>query len=418
MKKTILLIIFLLGIFLIGFDSNANEEKTNFSKIYKDNIANIEKTMRQIEDYVETNGLKDVYTKYPKYFAYRLRNCELNEYYQFEEFFGWFNRSIIKFDIIECGRVDEYHKYIKCNIWTRYRTFGDSIFLKKEFGSYQLFEKLYLVCDNQFSDIIEAYDDLETYKVVNQMKKFKNASKVKVIQCHFDYDKMQGNYDTRNLTSDEINILIDFIGKIKFKWRTDVPREVRRYLIKPETKLIIEYENTEYPIWIDTSHNVRLIYFVEQDLLTFYNIDNKLFFKLFYDHLASLNNYYLFFEPDDFEGNAFPDFLIQTLSNDTQEIICKAKMKHIILEWLNPDCSPELWLDKDMKYKVLKYEESITQYLKKVEEYINTEICLRQHKKIFPYCPSNNKNKYGFKVEPGVIEINCPTHGKQRINFE
>lgn len=406
----IILSFFLLSFLCSLYRVSARDTDGNESKIYKDNIEKIENTMHEIENYVKTYGLNNVYEKYPLFFLRPLTNPELREIYEFEKIDG---RQIIKFEIVECGKVDENQRYIKCKIWKKTWNLLD-LFESKELTDYYEYKELCLICDSKFDKINCSFDKLETFKIVNELKKIKNADKVKIF-----YTSKSGYIYIRDFDSEELKLFNVFIDNIKFN---NITKYLKDYGMGRDMniQLIVELNDIKIPIYIETTlypPSKRFVYFLKQALRTEYTADNKLFFKLYHDYLSISGNFKELFLADDANIDAVPDSLFKSLSAASQEILCESKQKYII------DCyiTDQIFdlSGHDLKTRMDIYNETIANYCKYIDKILKTiPICRPSYSgEILPYCPSNRNEKYQFIVKSGIVDLICPAHGKQTINL-
>jgi len=102
-------IIIILNIFLCN-STHAEYNENDLSKVYKQNIDKIQKQLNEIEEYIDKNGIKSVYDKYPKMlrkYIGRSTNTARADIIESESklFYAYdWKGTIGKFDIIECGK--------------------------------------------------------------------------------------------------------------------------------------------------------------------------------------------------------------------------------------------------------------------------------------------------------------------------
>jgi len=228
-------IIIILNIFLCN-STHAEYNENDLSKVYKQNIDKIQKQLNEIEEYIDKNGIKSVYDKYPKMlrkYIGRSTNTARADIIESESklFYAYdWKGTIGKFDIIECGKISENYKYIKCMFY--YKTY-DSIDKKISLLKNDNFKKnnnvsieeMYIVCDKLFENIINTYDQIKIFNYVNDMKKFNNATKIKLYYANKNNTGYRAflhsinslklwNY-IRDLNTNEINILLGELSEIK-----------------------------------------------------------------------------------------------------------------------------------------------------------------------------------------------------------
>ena len=466
-------IIIILNIFLCN-STHAEYNENDLSKVYKQNIDKIQKQLNEIEEYIDKNGIKSVYDKYPKMlrkYIGRSTNTERADIIESESklFYAYdWKGTIGKFDIIECGKISENYKYIKCMFY--YKTY-DSIDKKISLLKNDNFKKnnnvsieeMYIVCDKLFENIINTYDQIKIFNYVNDMKKFNNATKIKLYYANKNetgYRAFLHSINSlklwdyiRDLNTNEINILLGELNEIKEEALMDLiyienyflkkdlskpkpiqltntrgintgfPHEPLNELVYPaDIKLIMEYDKAEYEIYLNMRPRFREIYFKKYDFFTYFNINNQLIFNLMIDYGIKYNKLSYIFYPlgDYFLFENYPEKLYQTIPKESQEIVCHSKIKYIFSKKLD---QPDLltYKENSIKFKTDNFSENIKkiddifkQYYDFIFKNINDSINFYYT----PTCPLSHKIKYQYKIDTSGIELICPTHGTKKVKFD
>jgi len=413
------------------------------SKVYSENIRKLESKIAEIEKHVIMHGIKDFFENYPKYFKRSVQDGGyLIDYLIYEDGRNFLRRTKLKFEIIECGKINEKYKYLKCNIWMRETIIFDELFEKANFADYTKADDEYIICDNMFANVIGAYDSLESFKILEDIKKLKDTRKVSVyFNEYIDRYRALNNqwYYRRDLKKEEIKLLTDYITNIDYKYSQEIKIDPTNYIkldkkrpfkdgfyrYYPNVKLVMEYNEFLYEIYLivsfSSSAQKRFIQFENYDYITRYKYDNKLFFNLYTDYYIKANEYdYAIFWPDNcLQNKGYPDYLFQALPNESQEVLCEVKMKKLLFEIDGEkkikNCVPVKWNSQQIKEKTEYYKNRINANFYWAKIYVNefaSAGCLILH------CPSNRNAKYEYKIRIGTVEITCPIHGCKKIPWQ
>ena len=323
---------------------------------------------------------------------------------------------------------------------------------------------MYIVCDKLFENIINTYDQIKIFNYVNDMKKFNNATKIKLYYANKNNTGYRAflhsinslklwNY-IRDLNTNEINILLGELSEIKEEALMDLiyienyflkkdlskpkpiqltntrgintgfPHEPLNELVYPANiKLIVEYNKADYEIYLKIHPCYKEVYFKNYDFFTNFNINNPLIFNLMIDYGIKYNELFCLFNPQVYDPlfENYPQKLYQTITDESQEIVCHSKIKYIFSEMLiQPDLL--IYNNKSIKFINKNLADNINKLDEIIQKYFNHRISLinsdREYKYLIPTCPLSHEIKYQYKIDTSGIELICPTHGTKKVKFD